>query len=162
MLLDAIPIVGDIKGAIETIENPSVPGVIATVLGVLPGGDLLKPFLKNSDVVVRGGTNVPGGGNSVEGIRAGTSTNPESGATGFSAQASPGATICELCAGIPNNQVGVTTAGDIRAAGGDVLPTGNAANPNHVTVTGLAAEDANRLLTPTRPNPIPPEERLRR
>jgi hypothetical protein len=61
-----------------------------------------------------------------------------------------------------NNQVGVRTASDIRAAGGDVLPTGNAANPNHVTVTGLAAEDANRLLTPTRPNPIPPKERLRR
>jgi len=160
VLLDAIPVVGDIKGAIETIENPSWLGAISTIVGIAPGGDFLKPIIKNSDVVVRGGADIPGGGNSVEGLAAGTSTHTDSGLTGFSAEASPGATLCELCTNIPNNQVGVTTAGDIRALGGEVTPT-TGRSPNHVTVTGLPPEDANKLLTPTQPNPVPKDQRTK-
>ncbi len=113
--------------------------------------------LRNDDLVVRGGAAGRGGGNSVEGIEAGTGTHP-SGVTGFSAEASPGASLCDLCANVPNNQVGVTTVGDIRAAGGDVVAT-SGRSPNHVTVTGITPEQGNDLLTPTRPNPVSPEER---
>jgi hypothetical protein len=113
--------------------------------------------LSDSDLVVRGGGAARNGGNSVEGITRGTSTHP-SGATGFSAEASPGASLCDLCANVPNNQVGVTTVGEIRAVGGDVVVT-SGRSPNHATVTGISPEEANRQLTPTQPNPVPPDER---
>lgn len=58
----------------------------------------------------------------------------------------------ELAEPIPHNQVGVTTVGAIRAAGGDVVRT-SGHSPHHATVVGLSAEEASRLLTPTVANP---------
>jgi hypothetical protein len=58
----------------------------------------------------------------------------------------------DLAAGIPHGQLGVTTAGAIRAAGGDVVRT-SGRSPHHATVIGLGPEAASRLLTPTIPNP---------
>ncbi|MBL0028891.1 MAG: flavoredoxin [Rhodanobacteraceae bacterium] len=106
-------------------------------------------------LVVRGGS--AEGANSVQGIATGTGTHPQ-GVTGFSAESANGATLCELCTNINHNQVGVTTAGEIRAAGGDVVATGGR-SPNHATVTGLTPEKANSLLTPTQANPVPKAER---
>jgi hypothetical protein len=51
---------------------------------------------------------------------------------------------------VQNKSYGSTTAGEIRAAGGDPVPTPNPRNPTHVTVTGLSPETANDLLTPTK------------
>jgi hypothetical protein len=58
----------------------------------------------------------------------------------------------ELAAAIPHGQVGVTTVGAIRAAGGDVVRT-SGRSPHHATLVGLSPEAASRLLTPTIPNP---------
>jgi len=55
--------------------------------------------------------------------------------------------------GIRNNQVGVTTVGAIRAAGGDVVPSPSRTNPNHATLSGLTPEQASKLFCPTRKNP---------
>jgi len=55
--------------------------------------------------------------------------------------------------GIPHRKVGVTTAGDIRAAGGNVTPSPTRANPNHATMSGISADTAERLFTPTVRNP---------
>jgi RHS repeat-associated protein len=101
--------------------------------------------------VVRGGSGAPGGGNSPEGIEAGTGTHP-SGVTGFSAESAPGKSVGELSKGIPNGQVGCCTVGQVRAAGGDVIPT-SGKSPDHVTVTGLTPSTASKLLTPTIRNP---------
>ncbi|WP_263357652.1 Ig-like domain repeat protein, partial [Acidicapsa ligni] len=101
--------------------------------------------------VVRGGSGAPGGGNSAEGIAAGTGTHP-SGVTGFSAESAPGQSVGELAKGVPNGQVGCCTVGQVRAAGGDVVST-SGRSPNHATVTGLAPSAASKLLTPTIPNP---------
>jgi hypothetical protein len=127
---------------------------LAKVAGAAAGA--AKGGLKNSDLVVRGGTNKPGGGISPEGIAKGTGTHPE-GPTGFSAQAKPGASLCDLCGNIKNDQVGVTTVGDVRAAGGDVVQTSG--KGNHVTVTGLTPEKASGLLSPPVQNPVPKDLR---
>jgi hypothetical protein len=58
----------------------------------------------------------------------------------------------ELAAAIPHGQIGVTTVGAVRAAGGDVVRT-LGRSPHHATLIGLSPEEASYLLTPTIPNP---------
>jgi len=96
-------------------------------------------------LVVRGGRNAPAD------LRRGMGTHP-SGVTGISVESAAGATVDELAAALPHNQIGVTTVGAVRAAGGDVVRT-SGRNPHHATLVGLSPEKASRLLTPTRPNP---------
>jgi RHS repeat-associated protein len=50
-------------------------------------------------------------------------------------------------------QVGVTTVGDIRGAGGDVISSPTPGNPNHATLGGITAGQAQGLFTPTIKNP---------
>jgi hypothetical protein len=95
--------------------------------------------------VVRGGRNSPAD------LRRGTGTHP-SGVTGVSAESAARASVDELATAIPHRQIGVTTVGAIRAAGGDVIRT-SGRSPYHATLVGLTPEKASRLLTPTRPNP---------
>jgi hypothetical protein len=73
-------------------------------------------------------------------------------------ESKPGACLAELCKNVPNNNVGVTTVGEVRAAGGDVIPT-SGRSPNHATLTGLTPEQTSTLLRPARPNPVPKKER---
>ncbi len=96
-------------------------------------------------LVVRGGRNQP------EDLRRGTRTHP-SGVTGASVECGEGLSVEELAATIPHGQVGVTTVGAVRAAGGDVVRT-SGRSPHHATLTGLSPEEASRLLTPTVANP---------
>jgi hypothetical protein len=96
-------------------------------------------------IVVRGGRNSPAD------LRRGTGTHP-SGVTGLSVECAAGASVDELAGPVPHNQIGVTTAGAIRAAGGDVVRT-SGRSPHHATLVGLSPEKASRLLTPTKPNP---------
>jgi len=96
-------------------------------------------------VVVRGGKNLPAD------IVRGTGTHP-SGVTGVSVECALGISVAELAATIPHGLVGVTTVGDVRKAGGDVIRT-TGRSPYHATLTGLAVEQVSHLLTPTIPNP---------
>lgn len=101
--------------------------------------------ISDEALVVRGGRNRP------EDIQRGTGTHP-SGVTGVSVESAAGLTIAELAAAIPHTQIGVTTAGEVRQAGGDVIRT-SGRSPYHATLTGLTPEQASSLLTPTIPNP---------
>jgi hypothetical protein len=94
---------------------------------------------------------VRGGQNRAEDLTRGTGMHP-SGVTGVSVESAAGLSVTELAAAIPHGQVGVTTAGAVRAAGGDVVRT-SGRSPHHATLTGLTPEQASRLLTPTVPNP---------
>jgi hypothetical protein len=96
-------------------------------------------------IVVRGGRNQP------EDLKRGTGIHP-SGARGVSVECDVGVAVAELAAELPHRQVGVTTVGAVRAEGGDVIRT-TGRSPRHATLTGLSAEVASRLLTPTVPNP---------
>jgi hypothetical protein len=79
---------------------------------------------------------------------------------GVSVTSGNGATLEQLTARFKNKQVGVTTAGDIRRAGGTVTPDQipNPKNPFHCTMCGLTPEQAEKLFTPTIPNPTRPPE----
>lgn len=131
-------------------------GTLGIARGPLAGTVARTTSLADDALVVRAGSGSGVGANTVEGLRRGTSTHPTAGVTGFSAESANGATLCELCSNMPKHykQVGVTTAGEIRAAGGDVVSTPGQ-SPTHATVTGLSPETANSLLTPTIPNPLP-------
>ena len=101
--------------------------------------------LPDAALVVRGGQNTP------ELVRKGLGTH-RSGVTGVSVHSAPGASAAELEVGIPNGQIGVTTVGQVRAAGGDVIRT-SGRSPHHATLTGLTPEQISGLLNPTEPNP---------
>src|SRR5207249_3790730 len=101
--------------------------------------------IPNDAFVVRGGRNRP------EDIDSGTGTH-QSGVTGVSVESASGLTVAEVAARIPHGQIGVTTVGKVRAAGGDVIRT-TGKSPNHATLTGLSPEEASKLLTPTLANP---------
>ena len=96
-------------------------------------------------LVVRGGRNQP------EDLRRGARTHP-SGVTGVSVECAEGLSVEALAAVIPHGQVGVTTVGAIRAAGGDVVRT-SGRSPHHATLVGLSPEAASGLLTPALANP---------
>lgn len=101
--------------------------------------------IPDEGLVVRGGRNQP------KDLRRGTATHP-SGVTGASVECAEGLSVEELAASIPHGQVGVTTVGAIRAAGGDVVRT-SGSSPHHATVVGLSPQEASRLLTPPIRNP---------
>ena len=73
--------------------------------------------------------------------------------SGVSVNSAPGKSVQELSQGIPNKQVGVTTVGDVRKAGGDVIPSPNDNNLNHCTLCGITPQKAEKLFTPTINNP---------
>ncbi|CAD5974421.1 YD repeat protein [Planktothrix tepida] len=105
-------------------------------------------IIPNKALVVRGGRNRP------EDIQRATGTHP-SGITGISVECAVGLSVAELTLAIPHGQVGVTTVGEVRSCGGDVIRT-SGRSPNHATLTGLIPEKASFLLTPTIPNPSQP------
>ena len=96
-------------------------------------------------LAVRGGRNRP------EDFERGVGTHP-SGITGVSVESAVDKSISDLTSYIPHSQIGVTTVGAIRAAGGDVVRT-NGRSPHHATIVGLDAATASRLFTPTIVNP---------
>ena len=115
--------------------------------------------LPDDALVVRGGMNLPA--NFIQG--SGVSIGPDGKMDGVSVNAGAGISVAELTAanpatgyaGILNRQVGVTTAGEVRAAGGDIVPSPTRANPHHATLSGLTPEQASTLFRPTVPNPSP-------
>jgi RHS repeat-associated protein len=72
-----------------------------------------------------------------------------------SVNSAPGRDINELSNGIRNGQIGVTTVGQVRRAGGDVIPDSivNPMNPYHCRLCGITPAQAETLFTPTIPNP---------
>jgi hypothetical protein len=72
---------------------------------------------------------------------------------GFSVNSASGATVKELSAGLPYNQIGVTTVGNIRAAGGDVVPSATRGNPISLHFMCITPNKASELFTPTIRNP---------
>ncbi|MDP1696378.1 MAG: RHS repeat-associated core domain-containing protein [Xanthomonadaceae bacterium] len=75
------------------------------------------------------------------------------GVEGFSAQCNGGTCLAELGQFLRNRELGVTTVGEIRRIGGDVIPTPGFGH--HVTVTGVSGEGASPLFQiVTNPNPL--------
>ncbi len=115
------------------------------------------PPLPDNALVVRGGQNLPVNFAQGSGV-----TVDESGKIqGVSVNAAAGISVQTLTApnpdtgypGLPYNQVGVTTVGAIRVAGGDVVPAPTRTNPYHATLCGLTPAQASQLFRPTQKNP---------
>ena len=98
---------------------------------------------------------VRGGQNRAADIERGFGTHP-SGATGISVESALGLSVEALAAGIPHRQLGVTTVGQVRAMGGDVVRT-SGRSANHATLVGLNPDQVSALLTPTVTNPVSEE-----
>jgi hypothetical protein len=113
--------------------------------------------LPDEALVVRGGQNLP-----VSFIQ-GSGVSIASGGKlqGVSVNCAPDLSVRELTApnsgtgypGIPHSQVGVTTVGAVRAAGGEVVPSPTRTNPHHAKLSGLTPEQASHLFRPTMRNP---------
>jgi len=73
--------------------------------------------------------------------------------SGVSVNSALGQSVKELTKSIPNKQVGVTTVGEVRKTGGDILPSGTLNNPYHCTLCGITPLQAEKLFTPTIINP---------
>ena len=72
---------------------------------------------------------------------------------GISVNASAQVDLKVLSTSIPNRELGVTTVGAIRIAGGDVISSPSSRNPYHCVMSGLTSEAAQILFTPVQPNP---------
>jgi RHS repeat-associated protein len=124
-------------------------GIVKSAGNIADGiGDTRKGLPDNA-IVCRGGTctadrfaNASGAAIDSQGKLSGVSVN-----------SAPGKSVQELSQGIPNNKVGVTTVGDVRNAGGNVVPSPSASNPNHCTLCGITPQKAEKLFTPTIKNP---------
>ncbi len=117
--------------------------------------------LPDDALVVRGGLNLPK--NFEQG--SGVDTDSDGKLHEVSVNSAVGASVAELAApnaatgypGILNNQIGATTVGNVRVAGGDVAPSPTKKNPNHATLKGLTPEQARELFRPTIHNPARPK-----
>lgn len=109
------------------------------------------PGVPPDTLVCRGGTctaeNFTGG--------SGVTTATDGTLSGISTQSRVGASVETLALPFRYGKVGVTTVGEIQAAGGRVVLDGTVRNPNHATVSGITAAQAESLFTPTIPNPVP-------
>jgi hypothetical protein len=113
--------------------------------------------LPDDALVVRGGRNLPENFSMGSGVKIG----PEGKWEGMSVNSAAGLSVADLTApnevtgypGIRNGQVGVTTVGAVRAAGGEVTPSPSRTNQNHATLSGLKPTQAGELFRPTVPNP---------
>jgi RHS repeat-associated protein len=72
---------------------------------------------------------------------------------GVSVNSAAETSLEELTKAIPNKKIGVTTVGDVRRAGGDVVPSPTDANIYHCTLCGITPQKAEELFTPVVPNP---------
>jgi RHS repeat-associated protein len=83
----------------------------------------------------------------------GVTVNEAGELSGVSVNSAPGKTVQELTTTIPNKQVGVTTVGEVRQAGGTVTPKPTTNNPYHCELCGITPKKAEELFTPTIKNP---------
>jgi len=111
--------------------------------------------LPDDALVVHGGLNQP------EQFETGSGVTVDSRGKlhGVSVNSAAGKSVAELSRTIPHGQVGVTTVGAVRAAGGDVVPARRTWNPGHCHLSSIDAETAGRLFTPTIENPGSPQRR---
>ncbi len=138
LILDEIPIIGELKALAEG-------GVPEMMIGMAPFGRKIKKLGKLADdvPVVRGGSNTPARFDAGTGVHSRLSDKK---LDGISVNSKDGKTVTELSEGIPHNKVGVTTVGEIRKAGGDVIPSPTKGNPNHATMSIPDSKTASDLM----------------
>jgi RHS repeat-associated protein len=137
---------GHVGAVVTTVVVFMVPTTVS-VSGTAATVETETVGLADSALVVRGG--VPTAAQLTKGAE---SISTDGTLQGISVQSANGATVEQLSQGLPHNQVGVTTVGDVRAAGGDVVPTPEPGNPCHCDMNGVTPEQGSKLFD-VQPNP---------
>ncbi len=133
----------------DLVAPKPVPSTSPTASAVDTGALHLPGYLPDGAPVIRGGQCLPEnwlGGN-------GVTIDSNGLMNGASVQSSGYKSASELAASVPHPQVGQTTVGAVRAAGGDVIPSPNPRNPDHATLSGLSPDDASMVTRPTNKYP---------
>lgn len=147
-------------GIIEAVETANKAD---DIIDAVKHGDDLTDTLSHADnlpddaLICRGGE--CGAGNFANG--SGITVNPDGTLSGVSVQSAPGVSLEELAGYLPNNQIGVSTVGDVRAAGGNVVPQPIPGIPYHAELSGITPQIAQQLFQPTIRNPVPKALRAR-
>jgi len=121
-----------------------IPGAVGSEVRTLA-----EDALDDSALVCRGGTCIADRFANGRGVSIDIAGNLNN----VSVNSASGASLKQLTATIPNKQVGATTVGDIRRAGGSITPSATTNNRYHCTICGLTPQKAEELFTPTVPNP---------
>lgn len=134
-------------------------GIGADVAAILtpgvPGGAGLGIQASRAAGRLPDGANVCRGGScSADHFRNGTgvTVDAQGKLQNVSVNSASNASVPELSTKILHGKVGSTTVGQVRAAGGDVIPTPNTHNLTHCTLCGITPEQAEALFK-TEPNP---------
>ena len=93
---------------------------------------------------------VRGGSNTAEAFEKGSGVSSrlsDRSLDGISVNSKAGKTVKELSQGVPHGKVGTTTVGQIRKAGGDVVPSPTRSNPNHATMSIPNSKKASEVMT---------------
>jgi hypothetical protein len=101
--------------------------------------------LTQDTILMRGGENTPSRFANGSGVTA-------SGGQLSGVSVNSGTTMQSAAAGIPHSNVGVTTVGQVEAAGGSVVRAPTANNPGHCIVSGCSAQTLSDLFTPVTTN----------
>jgi hypothetical protein len=113
--------------------------------------------LPDDALVVRGGMNLPASFERGSGVALDDAGKLQGVSVNSAGDVSLGELTAERPAtgypGIPHTQIGVSTVGAVRAAGGDVVASPTKRNPYHATLSGLTSEQASALFRPTVLNP---------
>jgi RHS repeat-associated protein len=105
--------------------------------------------LSNDAFVVRGGTSKASQFENGSGVKIDAKGNLNN----VSVNSANGVSVTELSNTIPNGKIGVTTVGQVRAAGGNVVPAPNLNNPFHSLLKGITPKQAEQLFNPVIHNP---------
>ncbi len=149
-LLAAQPEIGAALDGLEALPMMLAPAAdaagAAEVAGAAVKGGSEVP-LPEGMILARGGN---AANQTADKIDAAIGPSRTPGVSGFSVQC--GMCTSEAGANLRNGQMGVTTVGDVRAAGGDAIATPGYGN--HATVTGLTGQQASPLFQVVKnPNP---------
>jgi RHS repeat-associated protein len=137
----------EIVGGLAEGFSGAAPGTISGPASIAAQAE--RAALSDAALVCRGGTCTAGR------FAAGSGVTTDAGGrlSGVSVNSANGAAFEQLTTTIPNKQVGVTTVGRIRAAGGNVVPRPTPRNPMHCEMCGITPTQAEGLFTPTVRNP---------
>jgi RHS repeat-associated protein len=143
-------VVADLTGAPVTPSPQAWAGSFSTVAETTESSSLLQPAdLPNDALVIRGGlcksANFENG--------SGVTVDANGKMNGVSVGSQQGATIEELSMYFEHGKVGSTTVGQVREAGGIVIPSPSSINPTHATLSGITPNMAEKLFNPVQFNP---------
>jgi hypothetical protein len=150
--LTGVPVLPSPQAFSSTVVSTTIEAsTIETSTSNIPSGVLFQPAdLPNSAIVVRGGLCKAANFENGTGVTVGQGGK----LSGVSVGSQEGATVETLSSYFPHPKVGATTAGEIRAMGGDVSPLPTSNNPTHATTWGLDASQLEKIFNPVFPNPI--------